>query len=225
MEEASLLETYLRDADIDLFGHFDATAGGGHPSKQLVVVRGGIGALAKLARSDAEMRQCKSEVGAFVLARALGWDDLVPLTVFREVPTGDGVAEASVQILWPAFATAQELGISESAVGEATASRAAILDALLLNSDRNSGNWGMVAGVKVGLIDHGHTALSDLPGTSGFAALRRGQPLTDEELERLEALVDAAGGRLSEVADAEHVDAIVDRAEGMVQGGAITVDG
>jgi len=82
-----------------------------------------------------------------------------------------------------------------------------------------------VAGVKVGLIDHGHTALSDLPGTSGFAALRRGQPLTDEEVERLEALVDAGGGRLSEVADAEHVDAIVDRAERMVQGGAITVDG
>ncbi len=225
MEEASSLEVYLRDADIDLFGHFDALAGGGHPSKQLVVIRGGVGALAKLARSEPETRQCRSEVGAYVLAHALGWDDLVPVTVYREVPSPDGMVEASVQVLWPAFATAQEQGISETSVGEAAASRAAILDALLLNSDRNAGNWGLVAGTKLALIDHGHTALSDLPGWSGFAAQRRGQEISDEQEERLEAFVSQGFGRLAEAVAEEYARSLVDRAARMLQSGAIEVDG
>lgn len=89
-DDASALEEYLRTAEIDLYGTFAATAGGGHPSKEFVLVRGGIGALAKLATTDDEARQCKSEVGAYVLAHLLGWDDLVPATVLREVPTSEG---------------------------------------------------------------------------------------------------------------------------------------
>ncbi len=225
MEEASSLERYLRDADIDVFGHFEATAGGGHPNKQLVVVRGGMGALAKLARSEQETRQCRSEVGTYVLARALGWDDLVPLTVLRDVPSADGVVKASVQVLWPAFITAQELGLSEASVTETDATRAAILDALLLNSDRNAGNWGLVLRKKLALIDHGHTALSGLPGWSGFAAQRRGQTISDEQRGRLEALVDDGRCRLVAGIETECAAGLIDRATRMLHGGTIEVDG
>src|SRR3954451_22410300 len=112
MEDAAALESHLREAPIDLYGHFPG--GGGHADKQLVVVRGGVGALAKLARNEQEARQCRSEVGVYQVARALGWADLVPVTVLREVPSPQGPVEASVQILWPAFVTAAEAGITEA---------------------------------------------------------------------------------------------------------------
>jgi hypothetical protein len=87
-DDASALEEYLRTAEIDHYGTFAATAGGGHPSKEFVLVRGGIGALAKLATTDDEARQCKSEVGAYVLAHLLGWDDLVPQTHLALIDNG-----------------------------------------------------------------------------------------------------------------------------------------
>ena len=51
MEDRSSLETHLRDAYIDYFGVFEARAGGGHPDKELVVMRGGVGALAPFSAS------------------------------------------------------------------------------------------------------------------------------------------------------------------------------
>lgn len=224
MEDASSLEDHLREAPIDLYGHFEATAGGGHPDKQLVVVRGGIGALAKLVRNEQEMRQSRAEVGAYLVAQALGWDDLIPTTVWREVPTPQGIVEASVQVLWPAFATAAELGLNEASIDERDALRAAVLDSLLLNSDRNSGNWGMVARAKLALIDHGHTALSGLAGVSGFAAARRGQAITAEINDQLEALVDHGVDRLTEAADHDAALAVVDRARTMVEDGVVTAN-
>src|SRR5437867_2304595 len=118
VDDGAALEAHLREAPVDLYGTFAATAGGGHPDKQLVVVRGGIGALAKLARNETEVRQCRAEVGASLLARAMGAADLVPMTVYREVPSTAGLVDASVQVLWPAFATAMELGLNEHAVAE-----------------------------------------------------------------------------------------------------------
>jgi hypothetical protein len=224
MEDASSLEAYLREAPIDLYGHFEVTGGGGHPGKQLVVVRGGIGALAKLAHNEAEQRQCQSEVGAFVLADALGWGDLVPVTVFRSVPTPEGIIDASVQILWPAFMTAAELGLNETMIEDRDALRAAVFDALLLNSDRHAGNWELVARTKLALIDHGHTALSGLPGWSGFAQARRGEEITGELGERLENLVDDGVERLAEIVGETEATAVVERATTMLAGGAVAVD-
>src|SRR4051794_26352783 len=118
MEESSDLEEYLRDAAIDFVGVFETAHGGGHPDKELVLFRGGIGALAKLVHDSQTEAMARSEVAAYVLAHELGWDDLVPVTVYRDVPTPEGAADASVQILWPAFRAAVELGISEQQVAE-----------------------------------------------------------------------------------------------------------
>jgi len=224
VEEPSPLEDYIRTAEVDLHGHFDAQQGGGHPSKQLVLLRGGIGALAKLATTDEEARQSRSEVGAYVLAHLLGWDDLVPVTVFREVPTPSGVAPASVQILWPAFRTAQELGIIESSIPEAEATRCAIFDGLLLNSDRNAGNWGLVAMTRLALIDNGRTVLSDFPGVSGFANARRGQQLGDADEAPLEMLGRVDPDRLNEAVGEAATSIIVQRAQQMLESGTVLVD-
>jgi|1186.fasta_scaffold23554_2 hypothetical protein len=194
MEDAAALESHLREAPIDLYGHFPG--GGGHADKQLVVVRGGIGALAKLARNEQEARQCRFEVGVYQVAKALEWGDLVPATVLREVPTATGVVEAGVQILWPAFATAAEAGVTEASVDERDSLRAAIIDALVQNSDRHTGNWGVVAGAKLGLIDHGHTALSRLPGVSGFALMHRDAEISGELHDRLEEFVNGGAEQL-----------------------------
>jgi hypothetical protein len=223
-DDASALEEYLRTAEIDLYGTFAATAGGGHPSKEFVLVRGGIGALAKLATTDDEARQCKSEVGAYVLAHVLGWDDLVPVTVFREVPTSEGLVSASVQILWPAFKTAQELGITETAIGEIDAMRSAVFDGLLLNSDRNLGNWGQVAHTHLALIDNGRTLISGYPGVSGFAHHRRGQRLTDDHAQRLDSFIGGAHDRLVESVGDHDAMQIVQRARRMIDDAVIVVD-
>ncbi len=225
MEEPTSLEDYLRTAEIDLFGDFEAAEGGGHPSKELVVLRGGIGALAKLALSEPERRQCRSEAGAYVVAHALGWDDLIPVTVLRAVPTREGQVDASVQILWPAFATAAELGLDEATVPGDDALRTALIDGLLLNSDRHSGNWGLVAGARLGLIDHGHTAISGLGGISGFYEQWRGHPLDDEHRGRLESFVEHGVGRLQELLDDEGVvQSIAERASSMLAADALVAD-
>jgi hypothetical protein len=224
MDDASPLEEYLRTAEIDLYGTFTATAGGGHPSKELVLVRGGIGALAKLATSEDEARQSRSEVGAYVLAHLLGWDDLVPVTVQRDVPTAEGIVPASVQILWPAFRTAQELGINETSVAEQDATRCAIFDGLLLNSDRNSGNWGLVATTRLALIDNGRTLCSAFPGVSGFAQQRRGQNLDEDHAHRLEAFTGGSHDRLVEAVGEHDTMQIVQRAQRMIDDARIVVD-
>jgi hypothetical protein len=225
MEDPSSLETHLRDAHVDYFGVFEARAGGGHPDKELVVMRGGVGALAKLARTETEMRQCRAEVMAYQLARALAWDDLVPVTVLREVPSSEGDVQASVQVLWPAYATAEELGLDESALLEPDVWRIAVLDALLLNGDRNRGNWGMVARTKLGLIDHGNSAISGMPGVSPFAQARRDHVLPHEVQERLEALVDRGEHQFDDYGGPDEGTALVHRAAVMLERGTLAVEG
>jgi len=224
VDDGAALEAYLRDAPIDLYGTFAATAGGGHPDKELVVVRGGVGALAKLARNETEERQCRAEVGACLVARAVGASDLVPVTVYREVPSAAGLVEASVQVLWPAFATAAELGLTEQNVPERDGMRIAVLDVLLRNGDRNSGNWGMIAGAKVGLIDHGNTALSGMPGLSPFAAAWADRDLEPELADSLERLSHDGVEGLADVVGEEASDGVVQRARTMVERGAVVVD-
>jgi hypothetical protein len=223
-DPSSSLEIYLGEAQIDFFGAWEPAAGGGHAEKQLVVYRGGVGALAKLGRDEASKRQCRAEVGAYEIARVLGWDDLVPVTVYRKVPTEDGTAEASVQVEWPSFATAQELGRGIETIDENDALRIAVLDVLLMNGDRNAGNWGFVRETKLALIDHGNTGLSEIPGVSEVANARRDQNLNTEHLEALRALVEAAD-HLTETIGQEQSKTIVERATRMLESGTVAFDG
>jgi hypothetical protein len=224
MEDASSsLESYLSEAHIDYVGDF--AGGGGHADKQLVVLRGGVGALAKLGREEPARRQCRAEVAAYKVAQALGWADLVPVTVYREVPTPEGSAEASVQVEWPRFQTAQELGRNVDSLEETDALRIAVLDVLLMNTDRHDQNWGFVGGAKLALIDHGNSGMSGMDGgPSAIAHARRNRDLEGEHVEALEALVEATD-RLKETIGEENAQAVVDRANRMLQAGAVAFDG
>jgi hypothetical protein len=222
MEDPSPLEEYLAAAPVDLHAHFPG--GGGHANKQLVLVRGGIGALAKPAMDDQSRRQANAEVAGYLLARLMDWDDLVPVTVFRTVPSPSGDVEASVQVLWPSFKTAAELGIGPDAIADEDGWRAALLDVLLMNSDRNPSNWGRVAESGLALIDHGHCLIGGQPGLSSeFATNRADQELPATMREALERVTSANGGRLRDVADADHVDRIVERAATLVSGGVLAL--
>ena len=207
MEDVSL-EEYLAAAAIDLHANFEG--GGGHANKQLVLVRGGFGAVAKLATDDQTRRQARSEVAAYAVARALGWDDLVPVTVYRTVPSPSGDVEASVQILWPSFKTAAELGIDHTSVAETDSWRVAILDVLLMNSDRNASNWGQVAQTRIALIDHGHALIGGQPGLgSDFATSRLGHEIPAPMKEALERLTSSGGGQLRDIAEEGDHDRIL----------------
>jgi hypothetical protein len=225
MEDASSsLESYLSEAHIDYVGDF--AGGGGHADKQLVVLRGGVGALAKLGREEPARRQCRAEVAAYHVAQALGWADLVSVTVYREVPTREGgSAEASVQVEWPRFQTAQELGRNVDSLEESEALRIAVLDVLLMNADRNDQNWGFVGGTKLALVDHGNSGMSGMDGgPSAIAHARRNRDLEAEHVEALEALVEAIN-RLKEAIGEENAQAVLDRANRMLQAGAVAFDG
>jgi len=72
--------------------------GGGHNDKQVMELAGGLGVVAKLALTSnaIQQEQVRAECAAPILARALGWGDLVPVTAMRAVvsrATGEYVPE------------------------------------------------------------------------------------------------------------------------------------
>lgn len=228
MEDTSALEAledHLREAPIDVTATFEG--GGGHPGKQLVVVRGGIGALAKLAHQPNEKTMIRAEGAAYLLARELGWDDLVPVTVVREVRALSGESvEASVQILWPRFEVAAVANTDPLSLPDDDIWRIALFDALIRNGDRHGGNWGMVAGARPGLIDHGHSLFPPLAGVnSPFLAARRNEQIPDELLVRIDTVAERGGGRVQELVDDEPLQQLVERARRFVEDGCLRVDG
>jgi hypothetical protein len=71
----------------------------------------------------------------------------------------------------------------------------------------------LLAQTKLALIDHGHTAISDLPGVSGFAQGRRGQEINAELSEQPKRSPGGSPDQLDMIAH-DHAVAIVDRARG-----------
>src|SRR5690349_1512667 len=96
------LERYLATCEITQgYGH--SMGGGGHAGTFVIVLAGGVGALAKPGTTEDTRRMMNREAAAWRLARAFGWTDLVSVTTVRDVPVpGGGSARASIQVLWPA---------------------------------------------------------------------------------------------------------------------------
>jgi len=154
------LERYLETADVILRATH-AMGGGGHPNSFLGVLVGGVGVLVKPSDSTADAaKMIRREVAAWRLAAALGWPDLVAATVLREVEslqTGDRI-EASAQVIWPST----QPGVAVDSFSDDDIWRAAVLDALIRQTDRNPTNWLAVPqdpshGLqRLKLIDHGY---------------------------------------------------------------------
>lgn len=191
MPELDQLASYMRTARIVSELTFDQH--GAHQS-YLLVLEGGVGVLAKpedeINLGDVLVRR---EVAGWLVARMLGWPDLVAATVLRTIrsfKTGVQVA-ASLQVLWPFPERIPPLGtFSDEDVWQA-----ATFDAVVRHNDRRNNNWLAVprpntgAQPRVRLVDHGYAFDPGLgPPSSDFYLARHGQPLPPFVTAALQAL-------------------------------------
>jgi uncharacterized repeat protein (TIGR03843 family) len=132
----------------------------------------------------------RREVAAFAVSRASGWD-IVPPTVLREGPFGEGMVQ-----LWiradPAIDPVQMV------VDEDPCLRAiAVFDGAVNNTDRKAGHLIPVPGGHVYGVDHGVT-FSPVPKLRTVLWAWRGQPLSPGESAVLRALRSGLDGRLGD---------------------------
>lgn len=206
------------------------SGGGGHQHKQLHVLEGGLGAVAKLAEGPdpavhaTAAQQVTGEVAAWLLACELNWDDLVPITTLGVAEsrfTGRHVA-ASLQVVWPRFKIAAELARQPAGCELADQWRVAIFDALAGNTDRNNTNWGFIEDLpRPKLIDNGN-AFGAATTTSEFATNLRGQQIPEGPRRQLEAFLRGSErSRLRELLPDPTTVAIFGRAESLFQNGTL----
>ncbi|MET8678663.1 SCO1664 family protein [Streptomyces sp. NPDC004647] len=183
------------------------------------------------------------EVAAYELCRAMGWD-LVPPTVLRDGPYGEGMcqlwieADPGTELLalvdgekpgagWKAIGFA-EVGEGETALlvhaDDARLRSVAVLDAVINNADRKGGHLLPTTDGRLYAIDHGVTFNAEDKLRTllwGWA----GEPLTEEALDalgRLSAELAEDGGtaaRLAELITAVELDAVRARVAGLLRTG------
>ncbi|MCQ4041677.1 SCO1664 family protein [Streptantibioticus rubrisoli] len=156
------------------------------------------------------------EVAAYLVSEATGWD-LVPPTVLRDGPYGEGMcqlwieADPGAELLalveddepgdgWKAVAFA-EIGEGRTALlvhaDDERLRRLAVLDAVINNADRKGGHLLPTADGHLYGIDHGvsfHTDDKLRTLLWGWA----GEPLTEDARTALRRLTEALGGDLGE---------------------------
>jgi uncharacterized repeat protein (TIGR03843 family) len=157
----------------------------------------------------------RREVAAFVTARATGWD-LVPPTILRDGPFGEGM----VQLWIRADGSVDPVAL---VVGEDPRLRPmAVFDAAVNNTDRKAGHLIPVPGGHIYGVDHGVT-FSPVPKLRTVLWAWRGQPFSDAEREVLRGLrggLDGAlGEELRDLLDPIEVRATARRIDGLLTAG------
>lgn len=185
----------LRDGELELVGRLWASTN----NAMLCVVRGdGLEAacIYKPVMGERPLGDfpdytlARREVAAFVAAQATGWN-LVPPTVLREGPFGDGMVQ-----LWIASDPSVDpvaLVVEE----DPRLRRMAVFDATVNNTDRKAGHLIPVPGGHVYGVDHGVT-FSPVPKLRTVLWAWRGQPFAADELAVLRGLRLALDGALGE---------------------------
>jgi hypothetical protein len=134
---------------------------------------------------------------------------------------------ASVQVTWPLFTPAAELHYTASQCPDPEVWRAAIFDALALNTDRNATNWGFVDGMpeRPKLIDHGHAFDAAQGNSYDFIDLKQNEPIPDSYMKRIHERLIVRGmpTRLVELLPEQTVDRIRNVAHGLVNDGVFSV--
>ncbi|TDT36660.1 putative repeat protein (TIGR03843 family) [Streptomyces sp. BK208] len=183
------------------------------------------------------------EVAAYAVSEATGWG-LVPPTVLREGPYGEGMVQLWIEAVpdtellalvdqeeagpgWKGIALA-EVGEGRTALlvhaDDERLRRLAVLDAVINNADRKGGHLLPAAGERLYGIDHGVTFNAENKLRTllwGWA----GEPLTAEALAVLDALGQALkdGGalatRLAALITAAELDAARARVEALLVSG------
>lgn len=178
------------------------TLGGGRNESMIIVLEDGTKAVFKpqngengLLRHDIRGgTYWRREAATYDVAKVLGVDDLVPVTIQKETEIAGELRRGSCQEFCPDSET--PISLSEKAPtlsagemptgivipkeaydGEKDGVRAAAFDFLIGNLDRNLGNWMIQSGEKIKLIDnglsfptdHSDETLSCLSSTNGIA--------------------------------------------------------
>jgi hypothetical protein len=133
----------------------------------------------------------RREVAAWLVSEAIGWG-IVPPTVLRDGPYGDGMLQAFVEIDPSVDVVAMVVD------DDPRLRRMAVFDAAVNNTDRKGGHILPVDGGRhVHGVDHGVT-FSVVPKLRTVLWGWRGEPLQDDERAGLERLRDALRGTLAE---------------------------
>jgi hypothetical protein len=127
----------------------------------------------------------RREVAAFRLSEALGWG-IVPPTLLREGPAGEGMLQAWVDIDPAADVIAM---VNED---DPRLRRVALFDAIVNNTDRKAGHLLPVPGGHLFAVDHGVT-FSVEPKLRTVLWAWEGEPFEPAEVAGLARVADALG--------------------------------
>jgi len=157
----------------------------------------------------------RREVAAFAVSRATGWE-IVPPTVLREGPLGEGMLQLWVR----RDPDADPVDLVNAA--DDRLRRIAVFDAAVNNTDRKAGHLVPVPGGHVYGVDHGVT-FSAVPKLRTVLWAWRGEPFAAEEasaLRLLRAEIDGPlGATLLGLLDPTEVRATARRLDRLIAGG------
>jgi hypothetical protein len=127
----------------------------------------------------------RREVAAFLVSEALGWG-IVPPTLLRDGPAGEGMLQAFIEIDPEADVIAMVNG------DDPRLRRVATLDAILNNTDRKAGHLLPVRDGHLFAVDHGVT-FSVVPKLRTVLWAWEGEPFDAEEAAGLARVAGALG--------------------------------
>lgn len=157
----------------------------------------------------------RREVAAFLVSDATGWD-IVPHTVLRDGPFGEGMVQEWIEPDEGVDVVAMILGDDERL------RPMAIFDAIVNNTDRKGGHILVLPSGAIRGVDHGVT-FSTHPKLRTVLWGWRGTPLLAPELAVVrgvrEALDGSLGTALGELLAADEVAATIARTEGLLVSG------
>ena len=157
----------------------------------------------------------RREVAAYLLSQYTGWD-LVPPTVMRIGPLGEGMVQLWVEVDEASDIVAMVTG------GDTRLRTMCVFDALTNNADRKAGHLLPVAGGHVFGVDHG-ICFAVEPKLRTVLWAWRGQRLSDAELSVVSRVCSALDGELGaelrELLTRREVRATAERAERLLTSG------
>lgn len=127
----------------------------------------------------------RREVAAFLVSEALGWG-IVPPTILRDGPAGEGMLQAWIE-------TDPAADVIEMVNGDdPRLRRVVVLDAVLNNTDRKAGHLLPVEGGHLFAVDHGVT-FSIVPKLRTVLWAWEGESLDEQEAAGLARVAEALG--------------------------------
>jgi hypothetical protein len=157
----------------------------------------------------------RREVAAYLVSEATGWQ-IVPPTVMRDGPFGEGMAQAWIE-------TDQDVDLIGLISGaDDRLRRICLFDALVNNADRKGGHLLPTSDGRVLGVDHGICFSID-PKLRTVLWAWRGEQISDDELTVIRAVCDALDGHLGlalgGLLSAAEVRATQVRAESLLRSG------